>query len=353
MSSFKIVLSPKSKNVILNGRFQNYSSYDDLKNTLIENYNKSLFIQENSQINPVESFKLVLIRNNENGSDIYFPEDLNDSIWDNETYAFFKNKLLIREINDAKYRFFLKKVEKLPKFSPKKNSEKLGKALDKYWNKAFKDIISEINVLRFEKTKNEFEQRKMNRNINSIKTIHRNIICCNCFEKDFCGKRFLCSECNNYNLCQECENILNYKKEIHPREHVFIQINKSLEQNNFFKYRNIIGNYNKEFEYISSDFFDLELTVINNGENDLEKCYFLPVRYGEEYLDCVPTIIRQSVKNGMPITIKLCIRKPNKNCINRKTINTKNKCFKGFFRMFTPEGIPFGNIAVIKVLKWN
>ena len=349
MPSFKIVLSPKSKNVILNGNFENYSSYDEIKNTLKENYNKSTFIQENLQISPTDKFKLVLIRNNENDSE-YFPEDLNGAIWDNETYTFLKNKLKTREINDIKYRFFLEKVEKLPKFTAKKNSEKLDEALDKYWDEAFKNIINEINILHFEKTKKEFEQN-IKKDTKSIETMHRNIMCSNCFKKDFCGKIFICSECNNYNLCKDCENILHYQKEIHSREHVFIQINKSFEQNNFFKYSNIIGNYNKEFEYISTAVFKLELTVINNGENDLEKCYFLPIRYGEEYLDCIPEIITQSIKKCMSIKIKLCIKKQNS--INRKNKKKKNKNLNGHFRMFTPEGIPFGDIVFIKVLKWD
>ena len=113
------------------------------------------------------------------------------------------------------------------------------------------------------------------------------------------------------------------------REHVFIQIKKSFEKNNFFKFSNIIGNYNKEFEYISSPFFELELTVVNNGENDLEKCYFLPIRYGGEYLDCIPKVITQSIKKCMSIKIKLCIKKPNINCINIRNKNIDNKSSNG------------------------
>ena len=351
MSSFKILISQNCKNVILNGRFKDYISYDELKNKLMENYEKSSFIKENIPINPNEKFILVLIKNNKNNSDeIYFPEDLNNSIWDNETYNYLKEKLKIRGINE-RYRFYIEKVENFPKFILKKNSEKLNQALDKYWEEVYKDITNELNIVKLEKIKNEFDKNYKNKNdidrknINRI--IHKGLICCNCLKKDFSGKRFICSECNNYNLCQECENIL-YIKEIHSREHVFIQINKSFEQNNFFKYDNIIGNYNKEFNYICSDFFNLELTIVNIGENDLKNCYILPIRFGERYLDCIPNIIKESVKKNMSLNIELCIRKAD-----TIGINSKSKSLEGYFRMLTPEGIPFGNVVFIKVLNWN
>ena len=320
MSSFKILISKNCKNVILNGRFEDFTSYEELKNKLIENYEKSSFIKENISINQTEKFILVLIKNNKNNSDeIYFPEDLNNAIWDNETYNYLK--------------------------------EKLNEALDKYWEEVYKDITNELNIVKLEKTKNEFDKKYKNKNdidrknINRI--IHKGLICCNCLKKDFSGKRFICSECNNYNLCQECENIL-YIKEIHSREHVFIQINKSFEQNNFFKYDNIIGNYNKEFNYICSDFFNLELTIVNIGENDLKNCYILPIRFGERYLNCIPKIINESVKISMSLNIELCIRKAD-----TIGINSKSKSLEGYFRMFTPVGLPFGNVVFIKVLNWN
>ena len=96
-----------------------------------------------------------------------------------------------------------------------------------------------------------------------------------------------------------------------------------------------------EFQNISTNNFDLELTIVNNGEADLENCYILPIRYGDEYLDCIPKIINQPIKTGISKKIILTILKPD----------IAIEDLKGYFRMFTPEGLPFGNVIFIKVLK--
>ena len=343
MPSFKVLISKDSNNVVLNGNFENYNSYDEIKAKIIEYSQKSVFMQDNLNIKQNEKFKLVFTKK-DNQKDIFFPEDLpNYSIWDNTTYDYLKRKLILKGIKKIKYRFYIERINEYPKFEKKKNSEILNEALDKFWELAYTDITSELTLTKLEKRNNEFnklkeEEEKINLE-NNNKEKHINIICSNCFKNNILGKRFICSECNNYNLCQECEKLLN-TMEIHQREHVFIQINKCLKQNTYFKYNNIIGNYNKEFRNISSNFFNLELTVVNNGENDLKNCYILPIRFGDEYLNCIPKTIAESIKQGMSTIINLNVIKPGKNRDN----------LKGYFRMFTPEGIPFGNVIFIKVL---
>ena len=83
--------------------------------------------------------------------------------------------------------------------------------------------------------------------------------------------------------------------------------------------------------------------VNNNGENNLQNCYILPVRYGDEYLSCASKIIKNSVEKGTSLKINLDIQIPHNN----------KKCFKGYFRMFTPDGIPFGNVVYIQVFRNN
>ena len=207
---------------------------------------------------------------------------------------------------------------------------------------AFEDITSELNMKKLEESKINFDKTKQEQKKNKeiLKNIkYNNIICSNCFKKDFIGKRFICSECDNYNLCQECEKILK-EKEIHQREHALIQINKNLNDDNL-KYDNIIGKYQKEFQNGDKS-FKFEFIFVNNGENDLQNCYILTIRYREEYLTCDVNKINESFKSGKSSNIILNIK-----------LKQNLGYFEGYFRMFTPKELPFGNIINIKVMNGN
>ena len=43
---------------------------------------------------------------------LYFPEQLDNCIWDNPSFEFFKEKLSLRQINNAKYTFEIENVSK-------------------------------------------------------------------------------------------------------------------------------------------------------------------------------------------------------------------------------------------------
>ena len=330
--------------VIRDKRIDEFSKYIDLKKEIVKNSKKD---SSSKKLTMADSFVLSFVKD-KNNPNLYFPEELPDGIFSNKTLDYLKEKLSLRNIKE-KYKFNVIKKDKMPEWSRKPYNEILQYTLDNVFKPIIDEIQKEVSLDKLEQSEIEYSKLKntLEEKEKKLNKSHKNIICNNCFENNFKGKRFICSECNNYNLCQECENIL-YIKEIHSREHVFIQINKSFEQNNFFKYDNIIGNYNKEFNYISSDFFNLELTIVNIGENDLKNCYILPIRFGERYLDCIPNIIKESVKKNMSLNIELCIRKAD-----TIGINSKSKSLEGYFRMLTPEGIPFGNVVFIKVLNWN
>jgi hypothetical protein len=286
------------------------------------------------------NFKLMFDTDKKNS---YIPEELlSDGIYDEVSLQFFKDKLSSKGIKNGKYAFYIVKVDSLPTFKKKENSDILDANLKKYWNLALNDITSDLNLMKLEESKNTFEKMKeeQKKKENDLKKIkHDNIICSNCFQKDFCGKRFICSECNNYNLCQDCEKILQ-TKEIHQRDHVLIQINTNIKED-LSKYNNVIGNYHKEFQNVE-EFFTLEFVVVNNGENDLKNCCILPIRYGDEYLSCDAKIITNSIKRGMNLKISLDVKTPQ-----------RTGYFEGYFRMFTPSGLPIGNIIYIKVLNGN
>jgi hypothetical protein len=336
MATFKIFGSKEDKAVLLKGKINDFKDYKELKDKIIDASRNSKLKQQ--KIKERENFILNFMEDKKSNS--YIQEDLTKGIWDNKTFSYFKEKLNLRGIQNGAYKFNIEKVQRLPKWKRKENHEILNEALDASWGPINEDIINSVTLNKLEESKVIYNKKKEQLRNNEEKLNneeHENVVCNNCFKKDFHGKRFICSECNNYNLCQECEKIF-YQKQIHNREHTLIQVNKSLTEQ-LFKYNNIIGNNNQEFKNVPSS-FQLEISIINSGENDLKNCYILPVRFGDEYLTCNPKIVNDEVQRNMSLKIVLVVRVPHNN----------KGYFEGYFRMFTPNGMPFGNVLCVKVL---
>ena len=340
MSLFKIFGSKDDKSVILRGAFNEYKDYNELKKKIIDSSQKA----KKKEFKIKESDKFILSFF-EDKKDIYFPKDLDQGIFNNKTFFYLKEKLTLHGVGaETTYKFAINKVDKYPKWKKKENHEFLKEALDSSWGPIHDDIIAGVNLSKLEESKINYQKMKdeLKKNEKLLnKEIHKNVICNNCFKKDIKGKRFICAECNNYNLCQDCEQIF-YQKQIHQREHTLIQVNKALSDENMddlYNYSNIIGNNNQEFKNVPSS-FQLEINFINNGENDLKDCYILPVRFGDEYLKCNPKVITDEVQRSVPVKISLVVRVPQNN----------KGYFEGYFRMFTPHGLPFGDVLCVKVL---
>ena len=340
MATFKIFGNKDDKAVILRGKINDFTDYNVLQKKIInstKNYKKiPIKIKEN------DKFILAFIDDKKN--DIYIPKDLPLGIWDNKTFHFFKEKLSLRGIQNVTYKFYIEIVNKYPNWKKKQNHIFLKEALDSSWDPIEEEIITDVNLIKLEESNINFKKMKeeLKKNEEQLnKIVHKNIICNCCFKNDFNGKRFICAECKNYNLCQDCEKLF-YQKQIHQRNHTLIQINKSLNDDtddNLCKYSNIIGNNNIELKSIPSS-FQLEINIINNGEKDLKDCYILPIRYGPEYLSCHPKIIKDEVQRNMSIKVSIVVKLPHSN----------KGYFEGYFRMFTPNGLPFGNVLYLKVL---
>ena len=335
MALFKILTSEDSRQVMFKGLFSEYPDYNKLKRKIIE-LSEIKLIQ--LKFKEGDNFKLVFLPDPR--KDLYIPSELKDGIGDNKSYSFFLEKLLLKGIGNERYKFYIKKTKRPFKFKKKENREYLKEALDSSWQPIYNNIIQEVGFSKLGEsqvkyTKLKEELKKNEEKIN--KEIHENIVCNNCFTKDFKGKRFVCAECKNYNLCQECEKKY-YQNRIHQREHTLIQLNKALNEKDNIKYSNIIGNKNQEFKNVPSPFQTI-ISVVNNGEEDLKNCYILPVRFGDEYLSCIPKKITESVERNNKIKIGLVIRVPNDN----------KGYFEGYFRMFSPNGLPFGDVLYIKM----
>ena len=262
MASFKILPSENVKQVLVRGIFSEYPDYNKLKNKIIDSANN-----KKNKIKEGDNFKLVFCQDPK--KDLYIPSELKDGIGDKKSYSFFLEKLLLRGINES-YKFYIEKTKRPFKWKKKENSEFLKEALDSSWKPVYDDIIKEVGLSKLEESQVKYTELKEELKKNEEKIneeIHENIVCNNCFAKDFKGKRFICAECYNYNLCQECEKKY-YQKQIHQREHTLIQLNKALnDEKDNIKYSNIIGNKRQEFKNEPSS-FQIEISVVNNGEED-------------------------------------------------------------------------------------
>ena len=326
MATFRILYQEK---VLFKGNFNDFKSYNDLRQKVIDkSQKKDPKLKEND----------VFILQFRNDNNLFIPSDIKEGLWNNPTFNYFKEKTSLRNIT-GNYNFQIEKVKKLPKWKKKENKEYLQSSLKDSWKNISNDIIKDLNSLKLEqgcaeysKLKKQFEESE--KKINKQK--HNDIVCNNCYKKDFSGKRFICAECNNYNLCQDCEKLF-YKKQIHERDHTLVQINKT-PKDDLSKYNNIIGNNNQEFQNVPSS-FSIEFSIVNSGDADLENCYILPVRYGDKYLSCSPKIIEGSAQRNFIVKVSLLARLPHNN----------KGCFEGYFRMFTPNGLPFGEVLFVKV----
>lgn len=332
MSALIKILIKDIKLVIFKDTINNIKDFETLTNSLFEKLQKISLKKSSLKLNRSDKF---ILKFEEGKDDTFIPNEIKEGIFDENTFKFFKEKLESHP-KEEKYKFYIEKVDSLPKFIIKTDDIILSESLNKYWDISLKDITSDLNLNKLEESNIKFEKIKEERKKNEeiLKKIkHNNIICSNCFKKDFNGKRFICSECDDYNLCQNCEEIL-LEKEIHHREHVFIQINKKLDED-ISKYNIVLGNYQKEFQNVE-DMFSLEFVIVNNGENDLKNCYILPIRYGENYLSSDSKIITDSIKKEKICKIDLIIKVPK-----------KSGYFEGYFRMFSPNGLPFGDVIHI------
>lgn len=326
MATFRILYLDK---VLLKGNFNEYKSYKDLKQKMIDkSQKKEQKLKENDYF--ILKFK--------NDNNLFIPADLQEGLYNNPTFNYFKEKISLRKIT-GNYTLEIEKVPKLPKWKKKDEIEYLQVSLKDSWKNICNDLIIDLDSVKLEQGNAEYSKLKQKYEENVIKINkqkHKDIVCNNCFKKDFSGKRFICAECNNYNLCQDCEKLF-YKKQIHEREHTLVQINKSKDED-LSKYNNIIGNNNQEFQNVPSS-FSIEFSVVNSGDEDLENCYILPVRYGDKYLTCSPKIIEGSAQRNFIVKISLLARLPHYN----------KGYFEGYFRMFTPSGLPFGDVLFVKI----
>ena len=348
MASIKILIpigdGEKKNSIFGKKKIAEFPKYQNLKDEILKNLEKD---DQNTFITSNDNFILRFIK--EKNSKAYFPEELNECIFNNPTFDYLKEKIDLRGIKDATYKFQIEKVgNEMPIWRKIDFKKILNKALEEKWNPINEEIKREVDINELEKSQVKYSEMKADlaEKEKKINKKHTNIICNNCFKNDIKGKRFICAECNNYNLCQDCEKIF-YKRQIHNRKHVLIQVNVPLDgdDKNVLKYNNIISKNNLEIKLSASDLddsltFPVNFEFLNNGENNLKDCYILPIRYGEDYLSCASiNKFNEDIEMNYSGKFGLMIKIPNLN----------KKYYEGYFRMFTPCGLPFGQVIFIKL----
>ena len=160
--------------------------------------------------------------------------------------------------------------------------------------------------------------------------INKGVTCNNCLKTDFKGRRFICPECVDFNLCERCQ-LLNDSEHFHEHRQ-FLMINDPLKTEDHLLYNSI---FNPTRIIIPENEEQISLTVTNVSEEgkNLQGCYLAPIRYGADYFGCKI----KSIKDDFPF----------KKSIELKLDLNKKEGTKGYFRMFTKEGITFGDILEV------
>ena len=338
MATIKVLKNKGDKIVVIKERLNDLENYQDLKNKIIERYKTD----PNSKHKIEENDCFILSFCEERDKDIYIPEELSQGIWNNQMFRYFKDKIKSHKIQSGTYFFYINRVQVYPKWKKKEFKEYLEETLINKWNIISTNLLKELTIPKLENGNDNFNQLKKEKNEIEKKInegIHHNVICNNCYKANFSGYRYICAECDNYNLCQKCEK-LSYQKQIHPRTHTLIRINKPLSNEiNISEFRNIIGKKEQDFQNVPL-VFQIKIKILNNGQNDLKDCYILPVRYDENYLSINKETIKDSLERNRSKEISLVVKIPS----------DKRGFYEGFFRMFTPFGLPFGDIIHITVI---
>lgn len=324
-TNFKIFFKDKNceKEVLLKGNFSNFD-WIKLRDTIIDKSKNIRFKRKKKELKEKDNFIIEFIEK---------PKELNislNSFWNKKTFNYIYSKLeQLQNQGNKPIKFFIYKVDKLPKWDLPNYDLILQNSLENNWKIFEEDIKNKLNELELKKSKKNFTLNKSN--INEKK--HDGVICNSCLSIGFCGYRYMCSACKNYNLCENCFCLGN-----HNPEHNFILFKQKMKDD-ILKYNNKFNPSFATFQNIH-DSFEINLKIANLGENDLKKCFITYITFKGNYLSCEKLVINESlVKNDFK-EIQLRIN----NIKNEKGI------FEGCFRMFTNNGMPFGDILKVKVI---
>ena len=315
-----------------------FAKYEDLKNTIFDKSKKTDY--KNVKVTEKDKFVLEIEDYDISGL---------EKIWDENTYKYFYR--IILEKLPEKIKLNIVKVTKYPEgWKPPQFYTILENTLKTEWESTKEDIEKNLNEKFLEEGKKSFIQEKKKEK-NSKKTeidedyisdIHVDVICNNCLTLNFIGSRYICSECNNFNLCEYCYEKAHFS---HKPGHIFIKVNKPISTDSH-KYNSIFSP-NKLLLKKPYEPFEVDIEVINNGVESLAGCFLSPIRFGKNYLGCLKATITDDCDNGDKVTLNPLFKFEDENDSKPKDE------YEGYFRLFTEDGIPFGDIIYLQVLIEN
>ena len=331
--------------VIINEDISKLKNYNELRDLIIKKSNDSKQRLEVKKI-AVQKDDKFIIELEEKISGL-------ESIYNEKTFSFFLNKVL--EIKSKSIKVFIVKVDKYPEWKP----PQVYKILESTLKNASNEIIDSVKKdLTQEDLENGgriyIKEKKETKDIDDLiyKEVHVNVFCNNCQTGNFFGLRYMCAECNNFNLCENC-----YSNEIHNhcQDHTFIRIKEPINNEMEKRVKNIeISEYNclfasnRQIVYKPYEPFELDVEIINNGMNDLSWCFISPIRFGKKYLGCGKTSVTDTVNNGGKFKMVTLIKFEDE--VGNDGFFEPLKEYEGYFRLMTPEGVPFGDILYLKVI---
>ena len=335
----KIVYKQLPNKVVLNLNLPDnkYSKYEEIKKGIFDSKKKEF---KNLKVTEKDKFVLEI--------EDYKISGL-EKIWDENTYKFFY-RIILEKLPDKVKLNIVKVDEYPPAWKPPQFYTILENTLKTEWESTKEDIEKNLNEKFLEEGKKSFIQEKKKEK-NSKKTeidedyisdIHVDVICNNCLTLNFIGSRYICSECNNFNLCEYCYEKAHFS---HKPGHIFIKVNKPISTDSH-KYNSIFSP-NKILLKKPYEPFEVDIEVINNGVESLAGCFLSPIRFGKNYLGCLKATITEDCDNGDKVDLNPLFKFEDENDSKPKDE------YEGYFRLFTEDGIPFGDIIYLQVLIEN
>ena len=306
-----------------------YPKYELIKEKILEKANNSKYLK----LSPTEKFILKILN--------YEIEELK-SVWNSDTYSYLYER--IKKNPPSKMKLIICKVDKYPEWNPPIYGTILKESLNSAWNITKKEIEEELSEKYLNNGKRLFIQDKKDKDQNIrdalFNEFHLKVVCNNCFNSDFSGARYICSECDNFNLCEFCQKNTRIN---HNPEHTFIKLNEPVFLN-IQKYSCIFCQ-NKKLIKKDLEPFEIDIDIINNGENNLKGCFISPIRFGKKYLGCLKKTILTDCYKGDKIRLEVLMKFDDD--LDEENLQD---VYEGYFRLITSKGIPFGDIFYIKVI---
>ena len=330
--SFKLICKEVSNTIIFKGDLYTFPKFEQLIDKLKEK------IKDN------KTFKKIKLVENKFILEIIEGFELDElkSVWNSETYDYFFSKIKQNSID--KIKFNLAMVDKLPTWNPPQFTKLLKDSLDTAWISTKKEIVEELTEKYLDDGKRFFMEEKKENEPKFAEELyndlHINIICNNCLASNFIGARYICCECNNFNLCEYCKKNTRIS---HNPDHTFIKLNNPVLID-IQKYKSIFSPNKKLLKLKEGMPFEINIKIINNGYNDLQGCFFSPIRFGKNYLGCLQKTIIEKCEKGDEVELEVLMTFPEDD-----EEEDLRDSYEGYFRLMAKPGIPFGDIFYIKV----